>query len=343
MAAPLPDRPAVSAPAARSARSGRSGRQPYLGLLGLLLVVPVAALVAVGAGGAESSLRILGPLVTFALPAVAMVAFWWEDWPGSSLRPGWSGLVDTAFVAAVAVGLTLLGLLVVDSDPGGVFTGAAFPDTMPLAAAAFVVMLQVTLVCEGWPLRRLDRFTGGLTALAVSWAVALALYAAGVHHRPGFGAFLVLVGAWQVAIFLVWRGWPVAGIHGRGRRIASGNAIVLGGALLTFVVVEVSGAARPGTVSAAAGAFVAAGLVVAMLFEGWLRGRVVPLAATVALAAVLFAALTAYADSVPFTSATSEEWVAHAGLNAIGVSVILHVAIGRRWPFAPADPEVAHG
>jgi len=80
-----------------------------------------------------------------------------------------------------------------------------------------------------------------------------------------------------------------------------------------------------------------------MLFEGWLRGRVVPLAATVALAAVLFAALTAYAESVPFTSATSAEWVAHAGLNAIGVSVILHVAIGRRWPFAPADPEVAHG
>ena len=230
----------------------------------------------------------------------------------------------------------------VDSDPGGVFTGAAFPDTMPLAAAAFVVMLQVTLVCEGWPLRRLDRFTAGLTALAVSWAVALALYATGVHHRPGFGAFLVLVGAWQVAIFLVWRGWPVAGIHGRGRRIASGNAIVLGGALLTFVVVEVSRAARPGTVSAAAGAFVAAGLVVAMLFEGWLRGRAVSLAATVALAAVLFAALTAYADSVPFTSATSEEWVAHAGLNAIGVSVILHVAIGRRWPFAPAEPEVAH-
>ena len=136
VAASLPERPAVSAPAtptgasgrpAASARSARAARQPYLGLLGLLLVVPVAALVAVGVGGPESSLRVLGPLVTFALPVVAMVAFWWEDWPGSSLRPGWSGLVDTMVVAVLAVVLTLLGLLVVDGDPGGVFTGAAFP------------------------------------------------------------------------------------------------------------------------------------------------------------------------------------------------------------------------
>jgi len=55
------------------------------------------------------------------------------------------------------------------------------------------------------------------------------------------------------------------------------------------------------------------------------------------------AALTAYARSVPLTSATGEEWVAHAGLNAIGVAVILHVAIGRRWPFAAADPVTGSG
>jgi len=27
--------------------------------------------------------------------------------------------------------------------------------------------------------------------------------------------------------------------------------------------------------------------------------------------------------------------VEHASLNALGASTILHVAIGRRWPFAP--------
>ena len=61
------------------------------------------------------------------------------------------------------------------------------------------------------------------------------------------------------------------------------------------------------------------------------------------LTAALYAALTAYAGSVPFTSATGEEWVAHTGLNAIGVAVILHVAIGRRWPFAAADPVAGSG
>jgi hypothetical protein len=31
-----------------------------------------------------------------------------------------------------------------------------------------------------------------------------------------------------------------------------------------------------------------------------------------------------------------EEWIAYAGLNAIGAAVLLHVAIGPRWPFAAA-------
>lgn len=34
-----------------------------------------------------------------------------------------------------------------------------------------------------------------------------------------------------------------------------------------------------------------------------------------------------------WTVAEPEEWVAHVTLNAIGVSVTLHVAIGWRWPF----------
>jgi hypothetical protein len=46
---------------------------------------------------------------------------------------------------------------------------------MPLAGAIFVVMLELTLVSEGWPLRRLGRFTGGVAALAAAWAIGLAL------------------------------------------------------------------------------------------------------------------------------------------------------------------------
>jgi hypothetical protein len=35
------------------------------------------------------------------------------------------------------------------------------------------------------------------------------------------------------------------------------------------------------------------------------------------------------------TRVSADEWVTHVGLNALGVSIVLHVAIGRRWPFAP--------
>jgi len=188
----------------------RVAGQPALGLAGLLLVVPVAALIAVGAGGADSSVVVLGPLVTFALPAVALIGFWWENWPGSRLRPGWSGLLDTVLITIAAVLLTMLGQSVVgELDLRGIFDPAAgpehsatFPETLPLGGAAFVAMLQLTLVCEGWPLRRLGGFAGGVAALAASWGVALLLTSVG----GDLGALLVMVGAWQVWFFVVWLG-----------------------------------------------------------------------------------------------------------------------------------------
>jgi hypothetical protein len=59
----------------------------------------------------------------------------------------------------------------------------------------------------------------------------------------------------------------------------------------------------------------------------------------VACAAALDIALHAYADTLMWTRGSADEWVTHAGLNALGVSIILHVAIGRRWPFARADSD----
>ena len=160
----LPERPPICVPD-DTATEG----QPWLGLVGLALVVPIAALLALGAGGAEGSVLVLGPLVTFSLPLVAMVAFWWEDWPGTTLHPAWSGWADTVLIAAGAVVLTGLGQLVVGHlDPRGIFApspGAGhvptFPATMPLAAAAFIAMLELTLVGEGWPLRALPPRSAG--------------------------------------------------------------------------------------------------------------------------------------------------------------------------------------
>ena len=43
--------------------------------------------------------------------------------------------------------------------------------------------------------------------------------------------------------------------------------------------------------------------------------------------------ITELRGELPAGDREPEDWVAHAGLNAIGAGVILHVAIGKRWPF----------
>jgi hypothetical protein len=213
---------------------------------------------------------------------------------------------------------------------------------MPLAGAAFVAMLQLTLVCEGWPLRgRLGRIAAGFAALAVAWVVAVVvdeLVLDRLLAGPELGALLTLVGAGQVGVFVLWRGWPVARSGRRVVRLVAGNALVLGGAGLAYGLTR---GVDPGAVSAAAGRVVAAGLLYGMVFEGLLRDRLpaateraVLLGLTVVTAAVLDLALRGYAGTVAWTRGSPDEWVTHASLNAIGVGVILHVAIGRRWPFA---------
>jgi hypothetical protein len=312
-----------------------------LGLTGLWLVVPVAWLLAFGAGGAEPSLLVLDPLVTFGLPVVAMVAFWWEDWPGTRLRSAWSGWADTLLIAVLAVGLTAAGQAIVERlDLRGIFDpnpgrghAPTFPATLTLGGAAFVAMLELTLVCEGWPLRRLPPLTGGLAALTLAWIVALGVYSA----LTGLGALLVLVGAWQVWFFVAWQGWPFSAITGRAARLLAANAVVLGGAVLSYVVAHHVAGVSGSRLTAFAGAFVAAGLLLGMQFEGWLRNRWAMLAGIVALGLVLEVLLRFYADGVQWTRGDADAWIAHVGLNAIGVAVILHVGVGRRWPLAHAD------
>jgi hypothetical protein len=345
----------------------RLARQPGLGLRGLGLVIPIAVLLSIGAGSPESSVVVLAPLVTFALPVVAMVAFWWEDWPGTRLRASWSGWGDTVLIAVAAIVLTGIGQAIAGRlDLRGIFDPApgaghvpTFPDTLALAGAAFVAMLEVTLVSEGWPLRRIPRLPAGVVALAISWAIALVLYftlvavhpaaGSGLVDRRGpvagkdLGAVLVVIGAWQVWLFVAWRGWPFSEIDRRWLRLSVANALVIGGGVLTYVVAHDVGGVRPSRLSAVAGSCVAAGVVLGMLLDGWLRAqlspareRLITLAGIVLLGAALAVLLTVYADGRHFRRASPDEWVAHVGLNAIAVSVILHVAIGRRWPFARA-------
>jgi hypothetical protein len=372
--APLPERPPISRPAEPRERIPSPGRarglgQPWLGFSGLLLVVPIAVALAVGVG-ADGSVLVLGPLVTYSLPLVAMVAFWWEDWPGTRLRPSWSGWVDTALIAAGAVVLTGIGQVVAGGlDPAALFDPSpgpdhvpTFPATMPLAGAAFVAMLQLTLVGEGWPLRRLPRLPAGLAALVISWAVALVAYLTLVdvrspagsdvvaRHGPvagaDFGAALVVIGASQVLFYVVWRGWPFCSIEARATRLTCAHAGVIGSGILTYLTGHDLLGIDTARLAAVAGCFVTGGLVSGMLLEGWPQHRldtgtahVAALLATITSTAASALALGAIANRLQLTRATADEWVAHAALNALAVPIILHVAIGRRWPFASPIPK----
>jgi hypothetical protein len=333
------DRPAVSAPDALTpeALAGARRAQPRRGLLGLALVVPVAALLAAGAGGPVPSMELFGPPVTAALPVVAMIAFWWADWPGSLLRGGWPGLSDTVLVAAGGVLLCLAGTAV---------TGQAGPAaTVPLSAGIFTLMLQLTLVGEGWPFRRSGLRREGVAALAVCWLAGvltyLALVRSGLVPAEAYAAFFAVLGFVQTLGYVALRGWPFARIRRRTARLATAHCAVAGcaafGYAVTRQVLDVDG------VAAVAGAGIASVLVVAMLFEAWPGIRLAPLPGrtiVLALVAVLTAALSWALPRVAQWAAVPERlvtgWATHATLNALSLAVILHVAVWRRWPLRSA-------
>jgi hypothetical protein len=315
-------------------------------------------------------LLILGPISTFGLAGVAMIAFWWNDWPGSRLSAPWSGAIDTLLVAAIAVVLTIAGQAVIERpDIGAVFEATpgpaaptTFPATMALAGATFTAMLQLSLVCERWPLGRFGRFWSGIAALVLSWVIGAGAYflfvnisylpaaervAAGLRDpggpvtRADFGAALIAVGVWQAVLFLALRGWPVNTITRRSRRLLAGNTLVIGLGAGTYAVMRDAAGLSPGTIGAVCGCVIGAVLVVAMLFEGWpaslLRpaaGRALTLALTAVVALLLDRALAADADGVRWIRAAPEDWITSASLSFAGAGVILHVGIGLRWPFA---------
>lgn len=335
-------------------RPAQLGRQPVLGLAGITLVIPVMVVLAVGLDGAERSLLVLGPISTFALPVIATIAFWWNDWPGTLLRPPLTGLLDTLLVIVGGVVFTIAGQAVVARvDLRGVFDPTAggghattFPATMPLAGAIFVSVLQLTLVSERWPLRRMNRFAGGLVALAAGWGIGVLLYETLVADAGGpisgsqFGAGLVCVAVLQVTFYVVLAGWPFSRIGRRALRLGCANLVVIAVGVGIYIALHWGAGLTPTTIGALAGAAVAAGLVVGTLFDGWLasvlspgRARLGNLTGVAFTTALLYLGLTAYAHAAQWTRAQPEEWVSYVALNAIGLGVLLHVAIGHRWPF----------
>ena len=280
--------------------------------------------------------------------------------------------------------LTIAGQAIVERfDVRGVFEAnpgpsvpATFPATLALAGAAFTAMLQLSLVCERWPLGGIGRLRSGIAALALSWAVGIGAYflfvnldavpaaeraAAGLRNPggpvagPDFGSALIAVGVWQTVFFVALRGWPVNTITRRPPRLLAGNALVIGLGSLTYLVLRNLAHWQPAAISAVCGCVISAVLIVAMLFEGWPATRLRPaparaltLALTAVVALALNRALAAYADGAHWTKATPDDWITTASLSFIGAGIILHVGIGLRWPFAlktsgtsPAGPTLA--
>jgi len=238
-----------------------------------------------------------------------------------------------------------------------------FPATLPLAGAAFAAMLQLSLVCERWPLAGIGRIKSGIAALALSWAIGAGAYfllaslsylpasqraAAGLHNpggpiaTPDFAAALIVVGVWQAVFFIALHGWPVSTITRRPLRLLAGNSLVIGLGTLTYLTLRDLAHWAPDAISAACGCIIGAVLVVAMLFDGWpaalLRpgpSRALTLVLTALAALALNRALAAYADSVHWTRATPDDWITTAALSFAGAGIILHTGIGLRWPFTP--------
>jgi hypothetical protein len=182
-------------------------------------------------------------------------------------------------------------------------------------------------------------------------AVALAFAA----RRLEAEAVVVIVAARSVA-GTPFAGFPSRQIEGLSRpvnligrrplRLLAGNALVIGGGAATYLLLrDLANHRRPSGL--ACGGVISAALVVALVFEGWpgalLRrpaaGRMVTIVLIAAVAVGLNRALAGYADSVHWVRATADDWVTVAGLTFSAVGIILHVAIGQRWPLSPTTAD----
>ncbi len=137
----------------------------------------------------------------------------------------------------------------------------------------------------------------------------------GPGHVRTFPATLPL--AWAVALvayLLPVEIQPPAEIRRRSVRLLVANATVIACGWLTYLALRHLAGLELGTIVAVGGAAITAALLVGMLFEGWPATKLSPLPGRL---------------------------LKFAGIGVLGAGVILHVAIGRRWPFAREPREHA--
>jgi hypothetical protein len=114
-----------------------------------------------------------------------MIAFWWNDWPGSQLTTPWTGLIDTALVVGAAVVLTIAGQAIVERpdlrDGAGLQPGTIGAVCGCIITAAIIV----GMLFEGWPAARLPPGQGRALTVILTAAVAVALNRALAAYADG--------------------------------------------------------------------------------------------------------------------------------------------------------------
>ena len=275
--------------------------QPLVGVLGLLIVAVAFALLST-VWSPQTSLVVLGPISTFALPVLVVSAIWWGGWPFARYGRSVSGLGHTIMIAAVGVILTGVGLLIVGHfSVQGIFSSNAsklnsngvlttFPFTIPIAATVFVTMLQLTFVSNKWPLHRMRTVSSGISAFVFSWVVGTAIYflvtnwnsvpaaartALGIRNGIGpmnaidFTAMLLCIVVYQMSFFVLFRGWPFTGIKSEGARLVASHLATIGGGWITFFVLLDGFKWQDPVIVGACGSIIGSIFLVAMLFETW--------------------------------------------------------------------------
>lgn len=352
--AALPARPPIITPSAGKATGSHEvlkAKGPFLGVAGLPIILACWSALTLGDQGASTSLRVIGVISIFALSAAVVVALWWEDWPGARLRPWWSGIVDSGLVVVAGVMLALLGQITLTghanlfallgtSEPSP--NDSSGPTVLILGVLIFTVMLQLTLVTEGWPLRRLGRVKGGLIALGISWVLGRCLLWILGASAVGDGdvlAALSCISAFQVVGWVVLRGIPTTQVSRRAVRLCLGNVISIGGGVGACWILGY--AIESEILAYGAASIVGAGLVVGMLFEPWAKHlldsffrQLLAVLITCLLAGAVLAGLSLIAQAVSVSAAETPAWTGYA-CNSLAAAVILHVGIFRRWPLVP--------
>lgn len=294
-------------------------------------------------------------------------------WGSRTLPTAVTALLTTLALIAVAIVLCGLTLAIVGRfEAAGLFADAAaqhagvltpFPFVTTLGALMFVSTLHLTLVHEKWLFDTGRPIRDGLVAFACCWVLAVAAYFVvanwngvdpavlqilGVRNPGGPVDALEMIGwlAWiaclDVVVMVLLRGWPFHGIRPRGGRIAVTSLVSLTAGTVSYVLARHALEMSSTEIAAVAAMVITAVFVLTIGLDGRLqRGirpapaeRIVALAATGVVAAVLYAVLLYTANRFEsWTDIPPQLWVAVAGLNILTPTLILYDAVWGRWPF----------